>query len=239
MEIIKIQAQSRQGHGKGPAKRLRREGLIPAVAYSKGQPAESLSVAPKSIELALKSTHGKNAVIELDVEGKKQMTVMLREHTYHPLTRELFHADFVHVKLGEPVDVVVPLTTSGKAAGITAGGTLRIVYRTLPIRCAPEAIPVKIDHDITALGLNEAVKASALKLPAGVTVRLADDQTVINIVAPEKEREEEAAAAGAPAAAAAAKKDDKAAPAKKDDKKKLSRSSRASEGPARRASRVL
>ena len=224
MEIIKIEAHTRKGHGKGHSKRLRREGLIPAVAYSKGQAAESISVAPKAIETALKSTHGKNAVIELNVEGKKTLTVMLREHTYHPLTRELFHADFVHVTLGEPVDVVVPLTASGKAAGVTAGGTLRMVYRSLPIRCAPEAIPVKIDHDITALGLNEAVKASALKLPAGVKVRLPDDQTVINIVAPEKEREEEAAAAtpaAAAAPAAAAKKDDKAAPAKKDEKKKL------------------
>ncbi len=203
MEITKIEAFSRNETGKGPAARLRREGKIPAVAYGKSLATTMLSVSPKNLLSALKSAHGKNSVIELDVQGQSKLTVLVREYTYHPVSRELTHADFIQIALDKEVDVEVPFSTFGKAAGITAGGTLRIVYRTLPIRCLPEKIPVKIEHDITNLGLNEAVKAGQVKLPDGVKVRLPAEQTVASIISPEKDRSEDAAAAPGAAAAGA------------------------------------
>ena len=213
MEITKIEAFSRNETGKGPTARLRREGKIPAVAYGKSLASTLLSISPKNLLSALKSAHGQNSVIELDVQGQSKLTVLVREYTYHPVSRELTHADFIQIALDKEVDVVVPLVTFGKAVGITSGGTLRIVYRTLPIRCLPEKIPVKIEHDITNLGLNETVKAGQIKLPEGVSVRLPAEQTIATIIAPEKERPEDAAATGAAPAAAAAKKDDKGAKA--------------------------
>lgn len=216
MEITKIQAFSRNETGKSPAARLRREGKIPAVAYGKALPSKMLSISPKALLAALKSAHGQNSVIELDLEGAPKLTVLVRDYTYHPVSRELTHVDFIQIALDKEVDVEVPFSTFGKATGITAGGTLRIVYRMLPIRCLPEKIPVRIEHDITNVGLNEVVKAGQVALPEGVKVRLPAEQTIAAIIAPEKERAEEgapaaAAAGAAPAAAAgAAKKDDKA-----------------------------
>ena len=61
----------------------------------------------------------------------------MREYTEHPLSRELVHVDFVEVNLDQPVDVDVPLVANGKAVGVTAGGILRQVYRTMPVRCLP------------------------------------------------------------------------------------------------------
>lgn len=216
MEITKIQAFPRNETGKGPAARLRREGKIPAVAYGKALPSITLAISPKALLSTLKSPHGKNSVIELGLEDKAGLTVLVQDYSYHPVTRELTHVDFVQIALDKEVDVEVPFSTHGKAAGITAGGTLRVVYRSLPIRCLPEKIPVKIDHDITNVNLNEAVKTAHLKLPEGVSVRLPAEQTIAAIIAPEKEKAEEGDAA-APAAAAAGKKDDKkaAAPAAK------------------------
>jgi aminoacyl-tRNA hydrolase/ribosomal protein bL25 (Ctc-form) len=221
MDITKIEASPRTDSGKGPAARLRREGKIPAVAYGKGMKTLSVAISPKALLTALKSAHGKNSVIELDVTGQSKLTVLVRDYTYHPVSRDLTHADFVQVKLDEEVDVEVPFHTVGKAVGITSGGTLRIVFRKLPIRCLPERIPVKIEHDITNVGLNEVVKISQIVMPEGVKARLPDEQTIASIIAPEKERAEDAAATPA-AGAAGGKKDEKAAPAK-DAKKKLSR----------------
>jgi large subunit ribosomal protein L25 len=220
MDIVKIEADNRPEIGKGPNRRLRNANKIPAIAYGPGLPTVHLAVSPKAILTALKGAHGRNTVLELNVEGGRKITALVRDYAYHPVSRELVHVDFVEVKLDKEVDVDVPFTTSGKAAGITAGGTLRVVYRTLPLRCVPEKIPARVDHDITNLGLNEVVKASQVALPEGVRIRLPDDQTIATIIAPEKERDDaaEGAAAGAaaPAAAAAApKKDDK-----KDAKKK-------------------
>jgi large subunit ribosomal protein L25 len=216
MEIVKIDADQRPEIGKGPNRRLRNAGKIPAIAYGKELPTVHLAVSPKVILTALKGEHGRNTVVELNVGGGQKITALVRDYTYHPVTRELTHVDFVEVKLDKEVDVDVPFATKGKAAGITAGGTLRVVYRTLPLRCVPEKIPSRVEHDITNLGLNEVVKASQVVLPEGVRVRLPDEQTVAIIIAPEKDRGAEGAegAAAAPAAAAA-KKDDK-----KDAKKK-------------------
>jgi large subunit ribosomal protein L25 len=226
MEITKIDASPRHETGKTKAAQLRRQGQIPAVAYGKGLKTTTLAISPKSLLGTLKSSHGKNSVIELAITGGEKLTVLVHDYSYHPVNRELTHVDFIQIKLDQLVDVEVPLVTFGKAVGITTGGTLRIVYRMLPIRCLPEQIPVKIEHDITPVGLNESVKVSQLTLPAGVKVRLPDDQTVAAIVAPEKERAEDAAAAtpaagaaAAPAAgAAAAKPAAGAAAAKKDEK---------------------
>jgi len=221
-----LQAQSRVAAGKSEARRLRKSGLVPAVAYGKGLPSTPIAVPPKEVAAVLRSELGKNTVLELAFDGKK-LLAMIRDFTLHPVKRHLEHVDFVEVKLDQPVDVAVPLLTTGKAAGVAKGGILRIVHRLVPVRCLPDRIPAKIETDVTHLELGEHIATQDLKLPEGVTVRLPAEQTLVAVVAPEKEVEETpapgavpaAAAAGAPAAGAApaadAKKDDK-----KDDKKK-------------------
>ncbi len=111
-------------------------------------------------------------MLELDVEGKDKITALIRDYQYHPLSRQLLHADFQQIKLDEPVDVDVPLELTGKAAGIVLGGTLRQVFRTLPVRCLPDKIPVKVVFDVTELGLDAHVSSSQIALPEGVTSRL-------------------------------------------------------------------
>jgi large subunit ribosomal protein L25 len=221
MESIKVSANRRSESGKGVASRLRATGKIPAVAYGKQLPAQALAVSPDAIKQILASAYGSNNVIELDVDGKDQLTVLLRDYQYHPVSRHLLHADFVQIHLDQPVDVEVPLELPGKPVGVVKGGTLRQVFRKLPIRALPNDVPVKIVHDVTALDLDGHVAPKDLVLPAGVSVRLPPEQTIASIVH-EIIREEEAAAPGAaPAAGAAAAAPAAAAkaPAKGSDKK--------------------
>ena len=147
---------------------------------------------------------------------------MIRDYTIHPVSRTLEHIDFIEVKLDKPVDVDVPLIPIGKAVGVTAGGVLRVVYRTVPVRCLPDRIPVKIETEVSHLELGQHVTTQELKLPEGVTVRLPAEQTLVSVVAPEKEVEEVAPGApGAPGAAVAgAAPAAEAAPAKEEKKKK-------------------
>jgi large subunit ribosomal protein L25 len=237
LKMPKLSAESRESAGKGEARRLRRTGLVPAIAYGRGLPSLAIAVAPKAVAAILRSELGKNTVIELQLGGDahagsepRTLLAMIRDYALHPVKRELEHIDFVEVKLDRPVDVQVPLVALGKAVGVVAGGVLRVVHRVVPVRCLPDRIPVKIETDVTHLELGQHIATQDLKLPAGVTVRLPAEQTLVSVVAPEKEVEEVAAAvpaagaaaapgaAGAPAAGAAAgdaKKDDK-----KDEKKK-------------------
>jgi large subunit ribosomal protein L25 len=203
MDIIKLDSKVRNQSGKSAARRLRREGHVPAVAYGKDLPSLRLAVHPKGLYDILKSKHGQNTVVELGIDGERKITALLRDYTVHPVTRELLHADFVEIRLDKPVDVEVPFICKGKAAGVVLGGILRQVYRRLPIRALPEQIPAVIEHDVTALNLGDHVKTSDLSLPPGVTVRLPADQTVAGVVAPEKEKPEDIEAAAAPTGAPA------------------------------------
>lgn len=215
MEAIKVSANRRSEGGKGASHRLRGQGQIPAVAYGKQLPAQSLAVSPDALKAVFASAYGNNNVIELDVDGKDKLTVLLRDYQYHPVSRRLLHADFVQIHLDQPVDVDVPLELTGKPAGVIQGGILRQVFRKLPIRALPKDIPVKITHDVTALELDGHVATKDLSLPAGVSVRLPAEQTVAAIVTEVVRAEEAAPAAGAAAAAPAAAAKAEAAPEKK------------------------
>jgi large subunit ribosomal protein L25 len=233
-EMPMLKARSRAVAGKSEARRLRRQGLVPAVAYGKGLPSTPIVVTPKEVTTVLKSELGKNTVLELDLDGKK-LLAMIRDFALHPVKRELEHVDFIEVKLDKAVEVDVPLFAVGKAVGVTKGGVLRIVHRTVPVRCLPDRIPVKLEADVTHLELGQHVSTQDLKLPEGVSVRLLPEQTLIAVVAPEKEVEEVApgvpgavpaggsvapAAAGATPAAGAAAPAAEAPPAKDERKKK-------------------
>jgi large subunit ribosomal protein L25 len=236
-EIIKLTASRRTESGKGPSRRLRRDGKSPAIAYGKEIAPLALAVSPKELKTALSGPLGRNTVMELVIDagapgkvdpGKvEKMTVLVKQYAHHPVSREIVHADFVQIALDKPVDVQVALRLFGKCKGVVAGGILGQVYRTVPVRCLPQKIPAVLELDVTELGLNESMKVSQLPLPEGVTVTLSPEQTIAVVTAPEKKGEEEAAPGAAAAAAAPAAGAKAAAPAAaaakapaKDDKAK-------------------
>ena len=192
-----VAATPRTTRGKGAARRLRNAGQIPAVAYGKDlAKAMALSVMPKDIIGVLKSERGQNTVLQMKVEAS-ELLVMIKSFTLHPVHRTLEHVDFVEVKLDKAVDVEIPLVALGKPIGLANGGLIRQVYRTVPVRCLPDRIPLKIEVDISHLDIHESLPTKALTLPEGVEVRLPAEQTVIAIVAPDVDRAEEEAAAAA------------------------------------------
>ena len=140
VEMPTLKAQSRAPAGKGEARRLRRTGFVPAIAYGKGLPSTPIAVVPKEVAVILKSERGQNTVLQLELDGKK-LLAMIRDFSVHPVKRALEHVDFIEVKLDKPVDVEVPLFSTGKPVGVTKGGVLRIVLphrsRSMPARSHP------------------------------------------------------------------------------------------------------
>ncbi len=241
MEFINLDAWPRET-GKTQIKRLRREGKVPAVAYGHGVASRALSISPKALITAMQGPYGRNAVLQVMIGQERPFPALVCDFSVHPVTRELVHVDLLHIDLAKEVDIDVPMRCVGKPIGVVEGGVLRLVFRTLPLRCLPENIPAVIEHDVTELKQGDTAKTADLTLPEGVKVRLPADQTVIAIVAPEVEKVEEplpgavvpgvegapmVAAPGAapaegaaPAAPAAAAPAPAARPAKEDRKKK-------------------
>jgi large subunit ribosomal protein L25 len=211
MELRKISAAQRAVASKGHIRRMRGAGRIPAVAYGLDKPSVTLSVSPKDLVEVIRSEYGRNTVIELQIDDGEKQTVLLADYQYHPITRDLLHADFYRIGMDRPVDVDVPFELTGKPKGVVMGGVLRQIYRKLPVRCLPDKIPVKIVRDVSELDLDEHYQVKDLELPEGVSVRLPAERTVV-AVAMEKVQPEETEAAAAPAAGAAAPAEGAAAP---------------------------
>lgn len=186
--------------GKGPARRLRASGKIPAVAYGTGLTATSLAISPKELTRILGGEHGLNTVVELEVEGGPNLHTLVVDYQIHPVTRAVLHADFKKIDLDAPVEVEVRLELVGKSAGVTAGGELHQIFRKVAVRCLPAQIPVKLTHDVTELGLDQAAHVKDLSLPEGVEVLLPPDRTFAAVYAPKRGKEEEDATKEAPKA---------------------------------------
>jgi len=205
MEFENLTAQVRAGRKKGVARRLRRDGYIPAVCYGQGMSPLALSVDPKVLTDALCGSLGRNVVIQLNVEGEgspsEPLLVMLQDYQYHPVSREILHADFLKVAMDQEVHVQVPFKATGRAAGVQTGGVLAQVYRSLPIKCRPDEIPPVLEIDVTEMGLGSIRKVSDLVLPPGIVVEYEQHQTLVSVSMPaaipaeteEEEEEEEVA----------------------------------------------
>lgn len=180
METQTLQAEARQERGKGPARQLRMSGKIPGVLYGAKKETVALSVDPKELMGALSTEYGKNAVITVELNGQKE-TTMVKELQVHPVTREFKHVDFWRVSPEQEVSVKVPLKTTGRAVGVQKGGKLTVVFRELPVRCAPELIPAHITVDVTDLDMGAVFKVEDLALADGVTVEFAPDRRIILI----------------------------------------------------------
>jgi large subunit ribosomal protein L25 len=238
MEVGKLTVEVRTVLGKNESRRLRTSGKVPGIIYGKGVEPVLLAVDPKALKAALDPAKRQNTVIDLTITGSdKKYMVMLKEYQYDRIRQEIEHVDLLAIDGDKEVHVDVPLVYTGKAQGVVDGGQLTIAHRHITVICKPQAIPAKIEADVTALGLGMALHVSDLVLPMGVRAGLAAGEGLASVVAPRAEKVEAkaeeaaadaavnaAAAAGGAAKAGEAKPGDAkaaaAAPAKKDDKKK-------------------
>lgn len=217
LETRPLTAKIRTGAGKGPARRTRAAGLVPAVVYGPHlEKPLNIAVDAKETKAAIQTPKRMNTVLGLSVEGK-QITVLLKEFQLDPVTKDLLHVDFIDVRENEQVKVKIPLILTGKAEGVTNGGILSQIRREMEVWALPAAIPEKMEIDVTPLKIGGSLHINDVKLPAGVTVKTSVNFTIAVVTAPEVEKVAEPVAA-APGAAPAAG-DAKAGDAKAGDAK--------------------
>ncbi len=192
-----LKAQARSGVGKGAARALRREGLIPAVIYGdKKAPlpiAISYNEAMKSIYAGGFLSH----VITLDIGGEKHR-VIPRDYQLDVVSDKALHVDFLRVGKGSKINVQVPVhfTNELESPGIKRGGVLNIVHHTLDLTVDADNIPEEVIIDLTGLDVGQSIHISSIKLPAGASDHSHEtDLTIATIVAPSGLRAEEAEAA--------------------------------------------
>jgi len=169
MEIYEITAEVRTSKGKGPARRLRQVGKIPAVLYGGGSEATPLQLKPERVEMLRRQPLGWNTPVTLDVDGLagKQL-VMVKDLQRHPVSRRLLHVDFWGIDENEPVVVSVRVNPVGSSEALDLGAQIHLLRHRVDLRCKCADIPEEIDVDVSDLEVGEKLFVDEAILPDNV-----------------------------------------------------------------------
>jgi large subunit ribosomal protein L25 len=179
MEFITIDVAPRETKGKGPARRLRREGRVPAILYGLGRPNRDLSISYDELERFLKTG---SRLVELKL-GDKTQQALLRDLQYDPLTDDILHIDLVRVDPNTEIEAEVKIEFKGIAKGLAEGGVFEAILSEVVVRATPARLPKLLVVDVTGVALNQAVMVKDLPLPEGVKVlRHKPDDHVCHVV---------------------------------------------------------
>jgi large subunit ribosomal protein L25 len=183
MAEVTLEVSRREQTGKEVAKKLRRDGKVPAVVYGGHKEPVAITVDRKAVsELVQKSEHGIRSVFLLKMAGTDQQRhAMIKEITIDPISRRMKHIDFVRVVMDEKIKVTVPVHLNGTAAGVKEGGLLDWQVREVHIECLPTAIPDSIEVDVAPLGNHEYYRVKDLQLPEGARVLDDPERVVVGV----------------------------------------------------------
>ena len=174
-------------------RKLRSQGLVPAVLYGHGDETRTLTLRAQELEKLLSSISVENTIIDLNIEGARATQTLIREVQHHPARKAVLHVDFLQIHLE------VPIRLHGSPIGVRdEGGILQEVLRELHVECLPKDIPEAIDLDIENLGVGDVIHVRDVAAP-NVKILNDPDIVLVTVVAPTvaalPEGEEEAAAA--------------------------------------------
>ncbi|MCU1624557.1 MAG: ribosomal protein [Frankiales bacterium] len=173
MSEVRIVAEARTEFGKGPARRTRRAGKVPAVLYGHGDKPRHFALPGHELMLALK--HDSNALLALQTDEGEQLAlpkIVVRD----PIRRTLEHVDLVAVRRGEKVTVDVPLTLVGDPAPDVLVDQQRA---TLSVEAEATHLPTGFEVSIQGLKVGGTIHASDVTLPAGTTLAVSGDEVLV------------------------------------------------------------
>ena len=223
-----LEANIRDNKSKGQLNAIRNSGNIPAIIYGGKDENQKISISKKLLKSFIEKENFLSNIITLNIDGKAQ-NVLPREVTYHIISDEPTHVDFLRVVPGVKIRIEVPVEfiNHEKSPGLKRGGVLNIVRRKVELKCPSEKIPEKLTLDLDGIDIGESFKISSVKLDPEVVPTIQGRDFVIATLAaptvmkePEKPAEAEAAegAEGTEGAEAAASAEGEKAAAEGDKK---------------------
>lgn len=197
MQNFKIEGQVREGRGKGPARRVRTTGMVPAVLYGNKKDAISLTVDAKQVAKILRSETGHNTIFTVTVAQGAEEKAMVRDWQVDPISGRLLHVDLFRIAMDVRMRVMVPVHTFGEAQGVKLqGGVFETVTREVEVECLPADIPEEFRVDVTDMMIGKQLRAADLPFdPAKIKLVTDPIRVIAHVVVLKKEEEPVADAA--------------------------------------------
>jgi large subunit ribosomal protein L25 len=185
---VKLSAQTRPGLGRAAVRKIKQNGLVPAVMYGIKKPPVHLQLSARDVKNVLSHATGEHFLVELEIgdgDGAGNHLALIQEVQHHPLRGDVLHVDFHAVSADEKLHASVPIETTGEAFGVkNGGGLLEVPMHSLDVECFPRDLPDVIRLDVSHLKLGEAIHIRDIQLPEGVVVRGDQDLTVVRVAEP-------------------------------------------------------
>lgn len=181
MAQVKLEARHRTATGKGVARKLRRDGRVPATIYGHGEAPVSLDLDAKAVNHMLHE-FGHNAIIELSVTGGPGSdTCMIKMFERDLYQKNLVHVDFKRISLKEKIETKVPVHVVNSEKLEKEGGVLELMMPEVEVRALPLELPESVEVDVSGLALGDNLHVKAIKLPQGVEL-VGDPEAVLLLV---------------------------------------------------------
>ncbi|QPC44287.1 50S ribosomal protein L25/general stress protein Ctc [Kaustia mangrovi] len=185
-QTTELTAVVRERGGKGAARALRRQGLIPAVIYGDKKEPELITLNYREVLKEVETGRFLSHIYNVKVGGKA-VRVIPRDVQFEPVRDFIVHIDFLRLAKGATIAVAVPVNfvNEEESPGLKRGGVLNIVRHEVELECPNDAIPEELVADLTGLDIGDSIHISAIPLPEGVTPTITDrDFTVATVAAP-------------------------------------------------------
>ena len=196
--MASLVAKKRETESKGAINKLRKEGFVPAILYGGTEKNQKISLKKDSIKNLINSENFLSSLLNLNIDGKEEK-VIPRDISFHPLSDEPTHIDFLRIVKGKKIILEIPVNfvNADKSPGLKKGGVLNIVRRKVELNCPTENIPNEITVDLDNSEIGTSIKISSITLPENVEPTIKGRDFVIATVAsptiviePEKPAEE-------------------------------------------------
>jgi large subunit ribosomal protein L25 len=183
-----LNVQVREARGSAAARRLRRDGKLPAILYGHGEQNVALAVDAHELDSVIR--HGGRLV---NLKGGLSETALIRDVQWDAFGAHVLHLDLTRVSAQESVEVTVPVELRGEAIGAKQGGMIEHLIHDISVECSASAIPERISVNINDLDVGNSITVADIEVPPRVTILIPEDTTLVQCVAAGVEVEEEEA----------------------------------------------
>lgn len=183
MQQLKLKAQLRETTGKGAARVIRRNGMVPGILYGLQKDNTLLQIDERSLHTAMSVEGFESSLIDLEIGDIGSEIAIIKEIQRDPVNRKILHTDFIRISLEQEITVRIPVVSIGNPLGVkVSGGVQEFTHRELEIRCLPTAIPEHIELDVTDMVIGDLIRVSDIN-PGEIEI-LDDPETIITTIRP-------------------------------------------------------
>lgn len=161
MKHFVLKGQVREVGNKAVIKEYRKQGLVPCNIYGSGVENILFTVTEKDLK-GLTDTPA-SYIVDLELSNGQKYNAVIHELQYHPVKDNCLHADFLAVNEEKPISIMVPITITGHASGVRAGGKFYKLVRELKVSALMKDLPDELVINIDKLQIGKRIVAGDLK----------------------------------------------------------------------------